>query len=116
MLYLSLDFWYTKLILIILDEIEAVGLICNFENFAVFCIKISIADVLFDCLIEEERLLHHDSYLLSEVLYRKAFDVLTIDEDFAARFVIEPQEQRSNGTLSRSRLANKGYGLVTFDL
>ena len=60
---------------------------CDYLRFGGFWI--SVKNIFFDCLIEEDRLLSYIADLSSEVPDVNVFDVFTIDENAAFFWVIE---------------------------
>jgi hypothetical protein len=79
------------------NKLESIGHLCDLSHLDIVCLIVSIEDVLFDGRVEEERLLHDNSNLLSKLSHVVVTDVDSIDQELALSQVIESKEKVRGG-------------------
>ena len=56
-------------------------------------LRISISQVAFYCIVEENAVLGHDDNVLAERLKGQSFDILPVDEHLSLDWVVDPKKQ-----------------------
>jgi hypothetical protein len=75
-------------------------------NLIVSSVEPCIADVAHDSLVEERRVLWHDTNIFSETFKRDMPDILTVNLDGALPDIIESEEELQNCRFATTRFPN----------
>ena len=103
---LCFDFRYAKLVLVVLDETEAVGLRCCLKDVMIRSVRVTISDVFLNGLVEKQWFLHHYGYLLSNIFDGEVLNINSIKLNSSTLLVVESQKKRCNRALTRARMSD----------
>jgi hypothetical protein len=91
------------------DEIVGIGSFSSLDDFLIRAtMDISIGDVISNRIIKEDRLLCHQSDLISQGLKRDLSNVVTIDENLALLDIIESGQEIDQRGLAGSTHSHQG--------
>ncbi len=76
----------------------------------------TIADVIFDGVVEEEQVLIDDPDLVSEGVLLKVAEVVTIEENSSGLGVVEAENEGDEGTFSRAAFADEGVEFTRLEV
>ena len=57
----------------------------------------AVGDVVIDCIVEQNRVLRHHTYHLMQRRLGDIADVLAINADGPARYIVKPEQQPPDG-------------------
>ena len=86
--------------LLAVDELNSVGDFGCLLDLVVGGLRVTVEDVLEDGVVEQDRLLHHQTHCVSQLLQVVVSDVDAIDGDRAVVNVIETKDQRHDRRLA----------------
>ena len=64
----STSLFFVKFLKVWFDELKCIRLLANSSNFFISCVWFAIKNILFNCLVEQNWLLHNITYLSSQSL------------------------------------------------
>ena len=89
-----------KLLSIGLYELKCVCLRSSDVDLFICGFRLAKENVLLDCRVEQDRLLHDVAALLPKLMHIILIKVVSIDEDLSRRYVVEPEKNVRQSTLS----------------
>ena len=97
------------------DELPGVGLASGALDLLGSGVGPSVGDILPDGAVEEHGLLRNVGNLPTQAGLGHVRDVLPVDEDAAAREVLETEQQRRERGLARAGAAHEAHALAAGD-
>lgn len=99
-----------------IDEIVGFGGFGGGFDFFLGGIGFAVGDVIADVAVEQENILTDKAHCAPKAGIGEALEVVTIERDFAAERIVEPEQEADDGGFSGTGCPNDGVGFTGGDL
>ena len=86
------------------------------NDFFIRCVQLSVTDIFLHAVIEQVDILLHDSDIPAYAFQRQAVNLLSVQEDFPAHYIVEMRNQVANGRFAAAAGSHQRKGFSFFNI